>query len=431
MMVWLVPLLGLLVVFLVLSAFFSSAETALFFLNPIQVHRLRARTPVAADRITGLLAYPQQTLSTILIGNIMVNVAASGVGYIICDQLFPGRGEQVAIPAMFALLLIFGEVAPKRLAMRHPEYLAIRYAAALALAVRLATPLHRILARLTRPFDKYIPPRRSALTEDEFRSVVEVSSEEGILTEEEFNMVEGIIRLETIEASDVMTPRVDMVGIDLNDPPEKNHALIARTRFRYLAAFRDTPDHIEGFVAVKKYLLLSDPPDLAAAMVPPFFVPETAPLDTLLAQFQKEKRVVAIVTDEYGGTAGLITRGDILDEIVDSAADEFEAQERMIRPMGENRWLIKGEVSLEEVNYELDLKLADENVDRIAGWLVAQAEHIPLAGETVMAQGCRVTAQRVRRNRVTWVVLEKTAPPAGDARSREAAGGAATEAKPA
>lgn len=412
MTVWLLVLAALLAVFMLLSAFFSSAETALFSLNPIQVQRMRNRTPRSSTQIARLLAYPHQTLAAILIGNIIVNVAGSGIAFVICEHLFPGRGEQVAIPGMTLLLLVFGEVGPKRFAIQHPEFLAMHYATSLTLIVRLTSPLHRLLTRLTVTgiFGKYIPPRRKALTEDEFRSVVEVSSEEGVLAQEEFDMVEGIIRLESIEASDVMTPRVDMVGIDLDDPPETNRDLLTQTRFHFLPVYRDSPDRIEGFVAVKDFLV-SPTRDFQEIITPAFFVPETAPLDTLLTRFQREHRAIAIVTDEYGGTAGLITRGDILEEIVDYTSNEYESPEHEIRPMDDNRWLIKADLSLEEVNYQLDLNLTDENVDRIAGWVVAQAEHIPSPGETVEAQGCLVTVQRTRRNRVTWVILEKLAEP--------------------
>lgn len=142
-------------------------------------------------------------------------------------------------------------------------------------------------------------------------------------------------------------------------------------------------------------------------MIPAFFVPETAPLDTLLRTFQKENKRVAIVADEYGGTAGLITLGDILEEIAADVDTEFGEQKPDIQPAGENRWLVDGTTSLEDINYELDLDLEAEGADRIAGWVSAQAEHIPKSGEVVKAQRCKAIVQQVRKQRVTLVLLER------------------------
>jgi putative hemolysin len=387
------------------SAFFSSAETALFSINPVQIHRIRRSHPASADRVETLLLFPHRLLSTLLIGNTLVNVSAAALGFVVAESLIPGRGEVVAIPAMTLLLLLFGEVVPKRAAMMHAERLAVVYSRVLPGLIWVARPLQSILERLSHRSGRELDISERSLTEDEFRTVVEVGEEEGVLDEEERDMVDGIIRLESIRASDVMTPRVDFVGIDLEDPVEEQ-ARIARTaHFRYVPVFRGTPDHAVGFLDVRRFLL--DPASaLSAAIVSPYFVPETVALDTLLAAFQQEKRRVAFVVDEFGGTAGLITRGDILEEIVADVAHEYEREPFAIQSVGPDLWLVNGNTSLEDVNYELNLDLVAEGADRMAGWVVAQAEHIPRTGEVVEAQGCRVTVQRMRRRRITLVLLE-------------------------
>jgi len=153
--------------------------------------------------------------------------------------------------------------------------------------------------------------------------------------------------------------------------------------------------------------LLSEGHDLSIATLKPTFVPETAPLDTLLTTFQKENCRIAVVADEFGGTAGLITRGDILEEIARDVDNEFGEEVNTIQQVGEDRWLVDGSVSLEDINYELDMDLEADGVDRIAGWVTAQAERIPRPGETVRAQGCRATVERVRRQRILLVRVEK------------------------
>ncbi len=398
---------SLLVLLLLCSAFFSSAETALFALNPIQIRRMGKTNPNAARRIERLLKTPTSLLSTILIGNTLVNITAASAGFVLARRLVPARPEAVAIPAMTLLLLVFGEVAPKRLAMARSETLSVRYAPVLEVLIAVMKPLRILLERTASLLQKDLRAADRRLTEEEILTVVEVGEEEGVLDEDERTMVDGIIGLEDIEARDVMTPRVDMVGIDLEDAPDVWARSAQKARYHYLPVYRENMDHVEHFLNVARYLL--DPQrDLNACLIPPFFVPETAPLDTLLRQFLKEGRRVAIVADEYGGTAGLITRGDILEEIAPDVGPEFGDPKPPIEKIGNNRWLVDGATSLEDINYELDMRLEDEGADRIAGWVAAQAEHIPRPGETVEAQGCRATVQRVRKQRVTQVLLEKT-----------------------
>jgi len=388
------------------SAFFSSAETALFSLNPIQVHHIHRRNARAAQRIRALLALPTHLLSTVLIGNTLVNISAAGLSYAIAESCYPDRGEVISIPVITLLLLVFGEVAPKRLAMTSPERLACAYAPVLRVLVRILAPVRFVLEAVTGFFEKHIRPSKEVLSEDEFLTVVEMGEEEGVLDEEERTMVDGIIRLEETQASDVMTPRVDLVGIDLEDSLEECKQTAMSVTFRYLPIYRETLDNPEGFLDVPRFLLSGDQ-DLEAAMIPPYFVPETVPLDTLLAAFQRENKRVAFVADEYGGTAGLVTRGDILEEIVSDVENEYGDEKPDIQQVGSDRWLVDGSVSLEELNYELDLELEAEGADRIAGWVNAQAERIPRTGESVEAQGCRVRVERVRRNRIILVHLEK------------------------
>lgn len=403
-----IELVGL-ALLLVSSAFFSSAETALFSLNPIQVHRVGRTRPTRAGYIKRMLDVPTRLLSTLLIGNTLVNVAAAALGYAVAEHFFDPYGEAVSIPAMTLLLLVFGEVAPKRLALSRSEKLASAYSPVLMFLIRTMAPLRWALEHIAAIFQKDLHAANRTLTEDEFLTVVEVGEEEGVLDEEERTMVDGIIRLEETQASDVMTPRVDLIGIDLNDSPEEREKVARSVQFRYLPVYRDSLDHAEGFLDVPRYLL-SEGREIEAAMAASFFVPETVPLDTLLTTFQKENRRVAFVVDEFGGTAGLITRGDILEEIVDDVDNEYREEKLTIQNVGANRWLIDGSVSLEDVNYELDLALEAEGADRIAGWVSAQAERIPRTGEVVSAQGCRVTVQRLRRHRITLVMLEKRAP---------------------
>lgn len=395
-----------LLILLVFSAFFSSAETAFFSLNPMRIHRIRRVNPHAAREIESLLSAPTRLLSSILIGNTLVNMLTAAAGYLLVERILPGRGMLVAIPGITVLLIIFGEIAPKRVAVRFPENLAVLYRRPLPTIIRLAAPVRLLIELITNSLKFHFKPQRPALTGDELLTAVDVGHESGAFNTEERLMVDGIIRLEDIHAKDVMTPRVDMVGVDLDDEPTEYELVARRSHFRFLPVYRNSLDDIIGFLDVPRFLL-GETRELKSSTTPHFYVPDTVPLDTLLTSFQQENRRVAIVVDEYGGTAGMITQGDILDEIVESVDNEFGAQKLDIQTLGENSWLIGGNTSLEDVNYELELELEAEGADRMAGWVTAKAEHIPKIGEVVESQGCRVTVRQMKKHRITMLLLEK------------------------
>ncbi|MBN2302355.1 MAG: HlyC/CorC family transporter [Lentisphaerae bacterium] len=394
-----------LLILFILSGFFSSAETALFCLNPAQIRKLRRSHPRAASHIENMLVAPTRLLSTILIGNTIVNIAAADMGFVVVSHIWPAHGEVIAIPAMTILLLLFGELTPKRLAMAKAELFATVYAPLLVFLISFITPLRWVLERTAGLFVKNLHAAPRSLTEDEFLGVIEEGEAKGVLDKEERTMVDGIISLEDMQASDVMTPRVDLVGINLESSLEEMEQVARSVWFHYLPIYRGDLDNIEGLLDLPRFLL-SPERNLDAARVPACFIPETAPLDTILTTFQKEQRRVAIVVDEYGGTAGLITRGDVLEEIVDDVESEHEREVPLIEKVGERSWLVDGSISLEDINDELGLALEAEGADRIAGWVSAQAERVPRHGEVVEAQGCKATVQRVKRNRVVSVLLE-------------------------
>lgn len=396
----------LLLLLLSASAFFSGSETALFSLSAEQLQSL-GKNGVRGRRLVDLLKQPTHLLSTLLIGNTLVNVVIATLGYRIIDS-FPSLGRYsalVAVPAMTILLLIFGEVAPKRTAVAHAEDFALRVATPLHFFSRVFAPLRFCLEFFSGRMKRHLRPERRALTDDELLTAVEVGAEQGVLDQDERSMLDGIFRLDEMTASDVMTPRVDFEGIDLDLSPVERLDIARKTDYHYLPVYRGTPDAIEGFLDVAAFLL--DPShNFNEALDFPLFVPETAALDDLLVALQRNRRHVACVMDEYGGTAGLITRSDILEVFADLPLDPDEKPDDYMRRVDDTHWLIDGDTSLEEINHELDLELEAEGADRIAGWVTAQAGRFPRIGETVEAQGCRVQVKHRRKLRINQVLLE-------------------------
>lgn len=345
-------------------------------------------------------------LSTLLVGNTLVNFSIATLGYLAMAQLLPVYyAKAVAIPLLTFMLLLFGEVTPKRLALQYAETLAPVCSRLLLFWMWLLKPFNLLLNAGSAVFKQTLKRERRGLTNDELLTVVEVSEEQGVLDTEEAEMVDGIMRLSELKASDEMIPRVDMIGLDLDTPVEKQLQIATTAHVRYLPAYMRTPDAIEGFVNTAQFLLDPDH-DVRKAMVPAQFVPENMPLDDLLILLQRAGTHIACVLDEYGGTAGLITRSDILELVTDPVMSPTENARSMIQPLHHDVWLIDGTTSLEELNRTLDITLDADDADRMAGWVTFHAEHFPQSGERVEAQGVRVTVRHIRRRRIETVYLE-------------------------
>lgn len=380
---------------LALSAFFSGSETVLFSLTGSQRARIRERSAKADARIGRCLSDKAVLFSTLLVGNTFVNFIISTLGYCVFDNLgFDGSGL-IALPVMTLLLLIFGEITPKRLALKYAEDVAPACARLLWFWRTILTPFNFILRFTSRAFAPALERERRALSDDELVSVMEAAAEHGEVTAADAEMVEGVLRLSELCANDEMTPRVDIVGYDIDLDESVRDAALADAKYRYLPIFRRTPDAIEGVIDVKTKKI-----DDA------LFVPETVTLDDLLETFVKSHKPLAVVLDEYGGTAGIITPNDILELIVGPGVFANPGQEPQIVRKGQNVWEIDARASIDEINRELDVELEAEDADRLSGWVQFHAERIPHVGQEIEADGCRATVLKRRRRRVTQVRLE-------------------------
>ena len=407
-----VLLLGVFLALLACSAFFSSAETAYFSVDPIQLRRIGETHPATAERLRALLANPTRLLSTLLIGNTLVNLALANVGYAIAEIWAPAYAEAIAIPAVTLLLIFFGEIGPKNVGLLYTSVLVRLYGPPLKLVERLLAPLRFALDLVGRRLQPLFRPAGKTLSEEEFETVLDISREEGILNADELAMIKAIVDLEDMHASDVMTPRVDFLGIDLADPAADPVAIARKSRRNFLILYRGQFDDIAGFLDVRKFLL--DPAHvLAAATLPPAFVPESVPLNRLLVRFQKDKIRIAIVVDEYGGVAGVVTRGDILEEITGDIYNELSKPRPIFQSAGPYAWLVDANISLEEINRKLRLDLRAATSDRLAGWITEHLGSVPKQDDVVQTQGVRVRVMQTIRLRVTLAHLEKTDVPRG------------------
>lgn len=395
-------IVALLVILFMLSAFFSSAETVLFSLTGAQRARIKERNP-SLDRLIGLILADTPVLfSTLLVGNTFVNFAIATIGYRTIDGLYPDLGW-IAVPLMTVLLLMFGEITPKRLALKFTEEIAPAYAVLLWIWRWVLSPFNVFLRFTSRAFAPALERERRALSDEELMSVMESAAENGEVSMRDVKMVEGVLRLSELCANDEMTPRVDIEGYDIERDRQFRENALANARHRYLPVYRRNHDMIEGIVD-------RDTGKFDDAL----FVPETVTLDDLLLTFARSKKPMAVVLDEYGGTAGIITPDDIFGLIIGREAFGNSSHEPEIVKSGENTWDIDASASLDQVNRELDLELEAEDADRISGWVQFHAERLPHVGQQIEADGCRATILRRRRRRVMAVRLEVISRPQAD-----------------
>ncbi len=399
---------------LALSAFFSGTETVLFSLSKLQLRRLRQEHPAQGQIISELLDQPHRLLSTILFGNTVGNVAAAILGYSILQTLVPPRAEALAVPLMTILILLCGEVTPKTLGIRSAEFFAVHLARPIRWTVVSTAQLRRtteavsalIVQRIERlPYFSTQQARSTAPTEDEYRTLLTASERAGVVRKEERYMVNKILALEKMQVKEIMTPRVDMQCVEDALGQDEMVGALRRIKHRRVPIIHETPDTVEGILKVKDFLI-NPLRGLDEVVELPNFVPETMSVAKLLKNFRKQEHPVAIVVDEYGGTQGMVTLEDVLEEIVGEIEDEFDKSEIMLQKLDGRRYLINGKARLELVNEQCGLALQAPDVETIAGWVIAQLGALPKEGEQVRFENVRATARKVLKNRVGEVLLE-------------------------
>ncbi len=396
------------------SAFFSATEIALFALSKLQVRRLRQDQPATGQLISELLDRPQRLLSTILFGNTLVNIATAVLGYDLLQRFAPQHANVIAVPVMTLLILLCGEVTPKAILIRRPEFFAPKLVPVINGFERGTRPVRRgfealsemIVRRIERsPYFSARRARDETPTSDEYRTLLTASERAGIVRREERDMVHKILALDKMLVREIMTPRVDMQSIEDTLTPEAMAEALRKIKHRRVPIIHDSPDTIEGILNVKEFLA-NPHRELDEVIELPNFIPDTMRVGKLLKTFRKQEHPVAIVIDEYGGTQGMVTLEDILEEIIGEIEDEFATREIMVQKVGPGHWLINGKARLETVNSECNLNLHAADSETIAGWIIAQLGSLPKDGDEVRVENIRVIACKVVKNRIREVMVE-------------------------
>ncbi len=402
------------IIFLLLlfhSAFFSSSETAFLSIGKIRMKRIEAAGGSSADRVLKLLQDPHKLLITILVGNTLVNIAASSLMTDIMFGLLGEAGVGFSIALMTVVLLLAGEVTPKMFALKNVVRLASFSSLFLVFYEKLFFPARVVLEGLSRLIVRSlgidIKKERSKVTDEEIRSLFSMGKKGGVVKEREKDMVDSVLSFKTSNAADIMTPRIDMVAIDLGLDVEDIVRQIKENKFSRYPAYVHTVDNMVGIVHAKD-VLLSDPPRVKKFVRKPLFVPESMKVDDLLQELRSKHKHMAVVTDEYGVSSGIVTIEDVLEEIVGEIRDELDQEKPKIRMLDQKTFEVSGQTHIDEVNEQLGMQIETDEVDTIGGYVILELGKIPSAGDVVATGGFSIKVLDVSKNRITLLEVTKT-----------------------
>ena len=397
-----------LAVLLFLSAFFSSAETSLTTFNRIRMLTLADEGNKRAARALKITEDSGKMLSAILIGNNIVNLSASSIATTLALRLFGSVGAGVATGILTVLILIFGEISPKTFATLHAETLAMAYSGIIQMLMNVMTPVIFIINTMSNAFLRLlrIDPNKNkdSITEEELRTIVDVSHESGVIESEEHEMIHNVFDFSDALAKEIMTPRIDMTFVQIDSTYREILEIYREDHYTRIPVYQDTTDNVVGILNMKDLLLYEDTEHFAVQNIlrEPFFTYEKKNTAELFLESQNKSINLAIVLDEYGITAGMVTMEDLLEEIVGEIHDEYDANEKdPLTRISDTEYLAAGHMNLDDLCGELGISLTSDDYDSIGGYFIGLCDHLPKEGEKITTEGgiC-LTVTSVTKNRI-------------------------------
>jgi putative hemolysin len=404
-----------------LSAFFSGSETAFFSLSELSLERLRQSKSKKSHQVIQLLSKPRRLLITILVGNTIVNVAAASIAalvtYSYCHTF--GLSERIGIViemvAVTFILLIFCEISPKILAVRRPENFCQRVSLPISIISVILSPISILLSNtvefLTGRLNLKERFEEKSLVGNELDALLELGQEQGELEADEREMIHSIFEFGETEVREVMVPRTDMVCVDTNIKIQELIELVESKGFTRIPMYDNTIDNIRGIIHAKDLLPIISSPSrekvsLLSLSRPCYFVPESKKINELFREFQKEKLHMAIVVDEYGGTAGLVTLEDIIEEIVGEIQDEYDKETPLYRRIDDNTLLVDAKIGVDQLNEVIDIRLPDEEgYETLGGFILNNMGYVPKQDETISYGHFDLMVKSVEKNRILEVEI--------------------------
>ena len=405
---------GALAVLFILSAFFSGIETALFSLSKIEKRRLSERHPNLSKWVLLHLEHPRRTLVTILIGNLLVNTLATAtVTIIIIDYLGP-QSLTFALAIFTFFIILVCDITPKIIAVRKNETIAAFASGPLQIFAVLFAPIRHMVRFMTDRILEFLIPEKKdntepQLSEGELKTLVKIGEEEGVLDSQERRMLHKLLELGERPVKDIMTPRIDVAALNMEDPREEQVQLIRKYHFAYFPVYQNTIDNMLGVIFVQEFMLNPDRP-ISQILQQPLFVPETKRIDDLLAEFRNKNQRFAVCIDEYGGTAGIVTLEDILEEIFGEFYDEYAKVENPVRSFGQGEYLVEAKIPLADFNDHFSMNLKAEDASTLGGFILEKLGEVPEKGKVIKTPECEIQIHEVIRQRRIRSVIVRPRP---------------------
>ncbi len=394
-----------------MSAFFSSSETALMALNKIRLKSMADEGVKNASKLQKLVDQPKKLLSAILLGNNIVNICATSIATSIALAISPQYGVSAATIIMTVVVLIFGEITPKTIAAQKSEQVAFRVVTLLSLIVKVLSPVVKIFEIITDGLAHLLGIREDenapTVTEAELKTMVDVGHEEGLFETDEREMINNVFDFGDSKAKDVMTPRTDIISVSKDDTYQQVMQVFQEGQFSKLPVCGEDIDDIIGILYLKDLILVKEEGfAVTEHMREPYFTYETKEISKLLKEMRTNRITLAIVLDEYGGTGGLITVEDMVEEIVGEIADEFDEEEENFHQVKENEYLVDGIMRIDDVNEMLGTELQTDSAETIGGYITWLLGRFAKKGEVIRDHGLVFTVEEIEKNRIEQLRIQ-------------------------
>lgn len=405
--------LGALAVLLFFSGFFSASETALMSLSKIKVRHMVDEKVKGAQLVGTLLENPSKLLGAILVGNNVVNIGASALATSLAIDIYGNRGVGIATGIMTLLVLIFGEITPKSLAAADAEKVSIKVSRVIYLITKILAPIVAILTFTTsiviRIFGGKVDSDQPLITEEELKTMVDVGHEEGVLEIEERKMIHNVFRFGDSLVKEVMVPRLEIAAVDISTSYEDIVEMFYKEQYTRILVFDKSIDNIVGFLHIKDVFYLnkkSEKFDINENLRKTFYTFENKRIAELFEEMRKERYQLAVVVDEYGGTAGVVTIQDLVEEIFGNFRDEYGVYSDEIQNIGEGNYIIDGLTRISQVNEVLGTNIENQQYETIGGYITGVFGHFPQEGETVVINNLKFTILDVTNTRIKRLKLK-------------------------
>jgi len=410
--------LVLFLICLLLSAFFSGSETAFVSLQRIRVEHLVETKVKGAKRVARMIERPEKLLSTILLGNNFVNTAAAALATALAVSIWGERGILFATIGVTILLLVFCETTPKTIATHHAERLSLTLARPIGFVSWLLTPFVAVLSWIALGFTKLVgetPVPRSLVTDEEIRTMISVGHKEGAVEEEEAEMLHKVFDFGDRPVREVMVPRPEVVCIEEGSKVADFLNLYAESPLSRFPVYQENMDNVVGILSIKDVLMaqakraVTNESAIDDLVRPAYFTPETKRINKLFAEMRDENYRMAVVVDEYGGTAGIVSLSRLVEEIVGPVGDELAAAEKEYEVINEYTFQIDGSMRIEEANEEMDLGLPEGDYETVAGFVLDLLGHIPKLNDQLRYKGLKLVITEMRGVKIEKILLTKEA----------------------